>query len=49
MKGKTGGVGFIIWCENRSGLVNNRVKECIDQRRMANKNDRHMRENRLCR
>ena len=31
------------WCENRRGWVNDRVKECIDQRRMANKNDRHMR------
>ena len=31
------------WCENRSGLVNDRLKECIDQRRRANKNYRHMR------
>ena len=31
------------WCENRSGWVNNRVKECIDQRRSAIKNYRHMR------
>ena len=31
------------WCDNRSGLVNDRVKEFIDQRRRANKNYRHMR------
>ena len=31
------------WWENRSGWVNDRVKECIDQRRSANKNYRHMR------
>ena len=31
------------WCENRSGWVNNRVKECIDQRRSENKIYRHMR------
>ena len=26
------------WCENRSGWVNDRVKECIDHRRSANNN-----------
>ena len=31
------------WCENRSGWVNDRVKECSDQRPSANKNYRHMR------
>ena len=31
------------WCDNRSGWVDDRVKECIDQRRSANKNYRHMR------
>ena len=31
------------WCQNRSDWVNDRVKECIDQRRSSNKNYRHMR------
>ena len=31
------------WCENRSGRENDRVKECIAQRRRANKNYRHLR------
>ena len=31
------------WCEKRSGWVNDRVKECIDQRRRENKNYRHTR------
>ena len=31
------------WCENRSGWVNDRVKECIDKRRRANKNYRRKR------
>ena len=29
------------WCENRSGWVNDSVKECIDQRRSTNKNYCH--------
>ena len=31
------------WCENRSGWVNDRVKECIDQRRRADYNYCRMR------
>ena len=31
------------WCYNRRGWVNDRVKECTDQRRSAKKNYRHMR------
>ena len=35
------------WSENRSGLVNDRVKVCIDQRRSVNRNYRDMRK--ICR
>ena len=31
------------WCENRSGWVNDRIKECINQWRMTNTNYRRMR------
>ena len=31
------------WCENRIGWVNDRVKECIDQRRSVTKNYCHTR------
>ena len=32
-----------ILCENKSSWLNDRVKECIDQRSSANKKYRHMR------
>ena len=31
------------WCENRSGWINDRVKVCIAQRKVVNKNYRRMR------